>query len=427
MRRVRFAPLALSPAALIMAANWAAYGANAVSLIVSARALGAAGRGSYSAILVWSMTCASICDLSLGPALARALTIGHPAGHLRRFLPRALLGAALAATALMVIFLNTFLARTVPDGAGIAISLTIAPALVLSSWGVYFFQGLADQVRYALARMLPPVICTGLVIVQALDHLTLHGLLASLSLGYWLVGMWSALIAWHYVSTGSSSPSPLAGEGRGGGSLLSYGLRAHLGTLASIANARLDLMLLTLIVPLTAVGNYALAVSLTTPIAIVGGGLAAANFRRIGIAASSGGAIIRSVWRGFFLPTLGLACVPASAAFLIPHVVGHEFDAAVLPTVILSIGTCGFGAIYLGTNILQARGLPGTSSLLSLAAALLSAVTLLLLVPRYGIVGAAVSSALTYLVVGASCILVTLRVSPKPTNLLPAALAETTA
>ena len=409
IRRAGLYPVQRNPALMIMAANWAGYGASAISLVVSARSLGASGRGAYSAILVWSMTSASVCDLSLGPALARALTIGHSTTSLRRFLPRAFVAAAFAAIILMVLFLTTFLSRSVPDRAAFIIGLSIAPGLILAAWGVYFFQGIADQVLYSLARLLPPVICMALIVVQALDHLTLDGALAALSLGFWLVGAGSAVIAWRYLRL---VPSPLAGEGRGGGSpmsLLGFGTRAHLGTLASIANARLDLLLLSLIVPLSALGNYALAVSLTTPIAIVGAGLAAANFRRIGAGSPDELAIVAGVWRRFAIPTLGLAFIPAAAAFLIPQIIGHEFDAAVIPTLILAVGTCGFGAIYLGTNILQARGLPGLSSLLSILAGLISAATLLLLVPHYGIVGAAISSALTYLVVGACFIPVTLR------------------
>ena len=401
LRRTSLNPVQRNPALTIMAANWAGYAASAVSLVVSARLLGASGRGAYSAILVWSMTAASVCDLSLGPALARAMTIGHRADTLRRFLPRAFAVTSLAALLVMTVFLNTFLSRSVPNRAGIAIGLSIAPALILANWGVYFFQGLADPVRYALARMLPPVICMVLILLQALDHLTLDGALASLSLGYWTVGIGSAAAALRYLRAHKGDASSM--------NLLGYGARAHFGTLASIANSRLDLLVLSLVVPLSEVGNYALAVSLTTPIAIVGSGLAAANFRRIGTSSSGDTAIIRSVWRRFFVPTLALACLSGSAAFLIPHIVGHEFAAAVVPTLILATGTVGFGAVGLGTNIFQARGLPGLSSLLAVAAALVSAITLLVLVPPYGIDGAAISSAVTYLLIGACCIPLTMR------------------
>lgn len=400
---------------MIMAANWAGYVANSISLVVSARILGPEGRGAYSTLLVWSMTSASICDLSLGPAIARTLTIGRRFHRLRRLLPGAFFSASLAAVLLMTVFLMTFLRRSLPDPFTMPLALSIAPALILSAWGVYFFQGLASQVRYALARMLPPVICLALIVLQALDHLTLDGAVSAVSISYWLVGGWSAIVAWRVLTAHRDTASRTPPEGSdprdvSAASLLGYGARTHLGTLASIANARLDLLLLSLIVPLAAVGNYALAVSLTTPIAIVGGGLAAANFRRIGSASANDLAIVRSVWRRFFTPTIGLAFLPAIAAFFIPHLVGREFSAAILPTLILAAGSCGFGAIYLGTNILQARGLPGVSSVLLTTAGLTSAVTLLPMVPHFGIVGAAMSSAFTYLLVGALCVPVTLHV-----------------
>jgi len=385
-----------------MFANWAALGANAISLLVSARALGASGRGAYSAVTVWALTSASISDLSLGPALAKAVAIGHPADRLRQFMPRAYLAAALTAVAIMGLVLNVFLWRSTHDERAILIALTIAPGLVLAAWGTYFFQGRGDKTGYALSRMLPPCITVILIVAQALRGLTIDGALAAFSIGYWVVGVGCAV---SFVRHRSSTAGAVVG-------LLGYGIRAHIGTLASIASARLDLLLLTIVVPLAAVGNYSLAVSLTQPIAIVGSGMAAANFRSIGAGSANEPALIKDLWRRFFLPTAALACLAAGAALIVPRFLGRDFHDAVAPTLILAFGAGGLGAIGLATNILQARGLPEISSALLVAAAALSAVTLAILVPRFGIVGAAISSAVTYLVIGASCVPLTLRRSP---------------
>ena len=305
--------------------------------------------------------------------------------------------SALAASLVMIVLLSTVLSRSAAHWTTALIALSVAPAMVLGDWGAYYFQGIGDHARYGLTRMLPPCICMGLTVSQAVHGLTLDGALLAYAVGYWSVGLWCAVNAWRYLSGG--------GRGRGVAapmSLVGYSLRAHPGTLAAITSYRLDMLLLTIIVPLSAVGNYSLATSFATPIALVGSSLGAFYFRRLGEGSRDEPAIISAAWRRFVLPTAALSTLAAASAFLVPHVLGHDFDAAVAPMVVLAFGASGLGALQLGTNILQAQGAPGLASLLFVAAAALSGVTLLLLVPRFGITGAALSSALTYLAVGSS-------------------------
>ncbi|MEJ7764782.1 MAG: polysaccharide biosynthesis C-terminal domain-containing protein, partial [Acidimicrobiales bacterium] len=70
---------------------------------------------------------------------------------------------------------------------------------------------------------------------------------------------------------------------------------------------------------------------------------------------------------------------------------------------------------YLATAILQSRGRPAVASRWYLGAAVLAGVTLLAFMPLFGLIGAALSSCVTYLAVGAGLA----RASAAPTALPP--------
>jgi O-antigen/teichoic acid export membrane protein len=86
---------------------------------------------------------------------------------------------------------------------------------------------------------------------------------------------------------------------------------------------------------------------------------------------------------------------------LIPAVFGDRYRAAVVPTIILAIGSIGFGVQRSLGPYLSGRGHPGYYSLASLTTAVVLGVTVVILVPRHGLIGAAIGSAAGYLAGGA--------------------------
>jgi len=94
---------------------------------------------------------------------------------------------------------------------------------------------------------------------------------------------------------------------------------------------------------------------------------------------------------------------------VVPLLLGNEFIPAIIPTLVLAIGTGGLGAIYLGTSVLQAVGRPGLASMIFVIAGIVTILSLVTLVPRLGLVGGAMSSSGTYLIVGTLAFLVSRR------------------
>ena len=375
---------------LISAANYLAFGANGLNLFLSARLLGAQGRGAYTALGAWSLATVAVLGFSVGPTIGRAVAGGHDPAKLRRFV----LIAFMVTAALSVAVFGLILMPAVPalnlQGDVRPVMLLIPPALLLLDWATYFFQGSGRPLAYALTRSMPAVFTLVFLMWAAYRGLTLFGAIVAFGAGYWLAALIAATTAWR-------SLGKQAGAGVGI-DLIRFAIRTHPGTLAAVANARLDVLFLSLFVPLAALGNYSVAVSATAPIAVVGASVGPAYYRTV--AGREGSGAVRQAWRRFLAPTALLAALAAALAAGLPLVLGPQYTSAVEPMIILALGTGGLGAIYLGTSVLQAMANPGRSSLIFASAAVLSAVTLVVLVPPLGIVGGAVSSTITYLVVG---------------------------
>jgi O-antigen/teichoic acid export membrane protein len=315
---------------------------------------------------------------------------GHDYAELRRFV----LVAFAATGSLSVAVYGLILMPAIPalnlQGNAKPLVLLILPPLLMLDWTSYFFQGSGRPRAYALTRSMPAVLTLVFLALAAIRGLTLFGAILAFGLGAWLVALVAAASAWR--SLGEKIP---AGAGI---HLVRFALRTHPGTLAGVANARLDVLFLSLLVPLAALGNYSVAVSATGPIAVAGASVGAAYYRTVAGRDRQGG--VNQAWRRFLAPTALLTAVAAALAAALPFVLGIQYSSAVKPMIILALGTGGLGAIYLGTSMLQAMHNPGRSSLIFASAAVLSAGTLVVLVPSFGIVGGAASSAFTYMLVG---------------------------
>jgi len=111
--------------------------------------------------------------------------------------------------------------------------------------------------------------------------------------------------------------------------------------------------------------------------------------------------------------TGGVAVVVGAAApFLIPLLFGDDFDAAARPLALLLPGIVAYGPVTVLVVYLSLRhGRPHLSLVVSVAAAAVTTVLAVLLIPRYGVEGAAAASAIGYGAGGALAWLLFLRVA----------------
>jgi O-antigen/teichoic acid export membrane protein len=191
--------------------------------------------------------------------------------------------------------------------------------------------------------------------------------------------------------------------------LLGLGLRGHIGNVVQTFNYRLDVLLVQAFQNQAAVGLYQTGVLLAEMVWYLPNAVSAALLPQI--AATRDATTTPRVARHTLLLTtagaIGLIAVAwPGLAWLRP-----AYLPAVAPMSILLIGVVALSIHKVLASDLSGRGLPLYPSLTSTLALVVTLVADLLLIPRYGIVGAAWASTLAYTVQTVALVLIYLRVT----------------
>jgi O-antigen/teichoic acid export membrane protein len=180
--------------------------------------------------------------------------------------------------------------------------------------------------------------------------------------------------------------------------IAAYGLRAQTGVVITQLNLRLDFVILSVLAGPAVLGIYAIASKFAELVKILGMAVSYVlypRFARHGRVESL--VIARRLLPKAVLLTVG-AAVPLwlAASVVIPAFYGSAFGTAITPARILLIGLAFEGAAGVITALLYGIGRPGLNSC-AMAAGLVATVALdLILIPRFGAVGAAAASAVAY-------------------------------
>jgi len=178
---------------------------------------------------------------------------------------------------------------------------------------------------------------------------------------------------------------------------LSYGIKSHALLLINFLNNRIDMLLIKHFVDDTAVGYYSLAVGMAELMWLVPDATVASLFSGVARSEASDRSLItlRTVrWSLIFLVILALAGILFGRLF-IGLLYGQEFLPAFLPFLGLLPGICLFPLFKLLTIDLAARGYPGYGTVASAVALVTNVTANILLIPRFGIVGAAVATSVS--------------------------------
>ncbi len=237
----------------------------------------------------------------------------------------------------------------------------------------------------------------GVILLSALKTLNLSGLIGVLLFSQLMplimsivlyLNMYSNRIAWNknlFTMLGA------------------YGIKTNLAGLPYQLNVRLDQALMSIFLPAVLLGYYAVAFSWSSGLSFIGAGLSM-------VMLAKGASIDRddreklanlfSQFRLVFIMLLGLGLFAAAATpFLFPLIFGMEYLPSVLPAVILCLASI---ALALNTTLHEvARGLgfPEIGIRAESFGLIISIVLLIILLPAFGGVGAAIASLIGYSIV----------------------------
>jgi O-antigen/teichoic acid export membrane protein len=388
------------PATLTRAAA-GTYAANAavallslVNVLVIARTLGPVGRGEVAFLIAVSMLSGHLVSLSLQEANAN---IAASAPELRRGLATnsllfALVLGALAAVA-VALGVRVFPALGGPvTHALLLFALITIPVSILKQYLTLLVQadyGFAITNAAWIAGPLTTAFCNGLLAV--LGELTVGTAFAAWAAGQLFgVALMCVWIAGH------------AGFGRPDAALarrtVAFGAQAHVGRLMEVGNYRGDQWMLGAMVGPRELGLYSIAVAWAELLFYLPGVLVLVQRPDL-VRAQAADAVRRAlrVCRvGFMLSGAAAALMIVIAPVLCVGVFGERFHGSINDLRVLSLGAFGIVAFELLRNALTAQRKPMLGSAAVGVAFVLTVVLDLLLIPRYGGLGAAIATTVAY-------------------------------
>ncbi len=376
-------------------AQFAILGLGVMSGVASGRLLGPQGRGELAAITLWPFAFVYLVSMGLNQAI-----VFYSGGN-RRASSEVLTATGLIGVVQSVLVicvgaaLLPLLLREYSESIRhlAQLFLLCTPALILGGYPGNVFQGKQDLFRFNLLRMIAPgVYAAGVVALLILRRPSLPFVLCAQASGFVLALAVGCLFVFR-----QEAPDFLWGPSTAA-DLLTYGVKSHLSNLASYLNQRVDQLVLSLLIPAAQLGLYAVAVTIAMSVTFFPAA--------VGLVVFSHGSnqaeieIKRSIGKSLRISLLWLALGCSSlfflVPFLIPAVLGSRFSGSILACKILLPGMLVWGlnqVLYSGANAMHKPILPSYAEGVGIV---ITIVGLALLVPRYGYVGAAIVSTVSY-------------------------------
>lgn len=180
---------------------------------------------------------------------------------------------------------------------------------------------------------------------------------------------------------------------------ISYGIRSYPGIVTEYGVLRLDQVLLAGMASSFLIGLYMIAVALAEITATLASSVADVLMPEVAGSRdkeNSTALLGKSMRLTFYAHILVLIPLMIAAPYVLNWVYGEEFVAATAAFRVLLIASVLWSAGLIATSGLNGFGFPGLSTVARLASAVVTVGTLLLLLPLWGIMGAAISSLLGY-------------------------------
>lgn len=360
---------------------------NLATGIITARALGATGRGEQAAMMLWSMFLANTVTLGLPSAVIYNFK-ADPQRKSELFGAALLLGTGLGfgATAIGIICIPVWLSQYSPDVVRAAQWFMLnAPVALLQLVILAALEAIGDFSAANQLRLIIPSITLialiGLVVADAITPFTssLAYILNGLPVFFWTLARLWQLLRPRWRGMGSAMRQ-----------LVSYGCRAYGVDLLGALALQVDQVLVVSFLDPASMGTYVVALSLARMLNVFQMAIAAVLFPRA--AARPPAEVIALTGRATRLTTaltltIGLL-IMALGPFLLRLLYGAEFVQATSVLYILVIEAVLAGSALVLAQSFMALGNPGVVTVLQGMGLALSLPLMIWLIPRLGLVGA---------------------------------------
>jgi len=179
---------------------------------------------------------------------------------------------------------------------------------------------------------------------------------------------------------------------------LGYGVKVYLANIFTFLSYRLDILLVSYFLGATQVGFYALAVAMAEMAWFIPNAVKTILFPQVSSSdrASSGRLAAMVARHTLVLSVLACAALAAVGRWAIELLYGPEFLPSFLPLLILLPGIIGNSVASLAAAYLSGIGKPVFATYASLASLAVNVALNLILIPMWGIAGAAAATSVSY-------------------------------
>lgn len=371
-------------------------GMGAATGILTARSLGPEGKGQLAAVMIWPSMLAALGSMGVTEAV-KYFTAAQ--AKKRKFVFANSMYFALSQSTILVGIGFLFI-ENIHKGSSADILLasklflSFIPLNLFNLYQHYFLGGRSDFGVFNFLRIFTSgCILAGIVALAAVGRMTVLNAVVVILVGNLATSLVQFLLALRTGEVGFEFSKTLALP------MLGYGLKAHAENVGSTLNERLDQLMISIMLAPLQLGYYAVAVTLSSGVLLIGNSAAMVAMPAI---ASQGrsydrkNAFIQCFRFSFWL---SVACAVFLAAMM-PGLTGLLFGEEFIPSVKVA-QILAVAAILSSMNKVLQAGLKatnkplkaGVAEFLGLGAAL---PLLLLLLPRLGIMGAAIASSTAY-------------------------------
>jgi len=381
---------------LILFADALSLLSSVVSSLVGARALGPAGRGDLLIVVLWPPFIAMLAGLGL-PTAYRYWIAKEPQRASALF-SNAVIYTAIIGTVcigLADLLIPYLVGERSPE---VMMLLRIYQINIPAALFLDLMRGLLEGTRRfgwagAARAIFFGVQAFGFAVLWFAGHLTVATAMISMisaqtvAMGLALFAVWRQLKPRWQPSWAEFKTS------------MNYGARDHFGNVSDFTTLRLDQLMLGAMASNAAIGLYVTAVRLSEVTNLAGGAIASALMPEV--AASNAGEEAEALWAKslrltVYMQTLLLIPLWIGAPYILKFLFGESFVPATsaLRWLLLAAAVWSWGSIVISG--LRGFGYPGLSTTARFSAAIVTAVALLILLPRLGITGAAIASFIGY-------------------------------
>jgi O-antigen/teichoic acid export membrane protein len=395
-------------AKLVFIANALILVCGVLTSLLSAWALGPAGRGDLLVIMLWPPVCAYLVTFGL-TAAHRYYVAKDPSCVSTLFSNSIVFGLimGLAAFALAEIVVPHLVGhRSAETMRLVRIYLINIPAALIQSLMLGMLEGGRRFGWAGASRLVFFVIqACGYTLLWLPGQLTLRNATFTV-----IMAQFSAMLLALMAVIRELKPhwQPSWSKGK---VALDYGLRYFPGSLADFTTMRLDQLLLGGFASSAAIGLYFVAVRISEITTVLGSAVADALLPEVA-ASKQPGTGERLLGKSFRLTLYAhlVLLVPLwfGTPIILRYVYGEAFMAATDSLRILLLASVVLGAGGIAISALNGFGYPGLSTIARVTSATVTVISLLILLPRLGIVGAALASLFGYsatLIVALFCLL----------------------